>query len=153
MKFGVYASNFVMRNPMLLLGQCHCGNVEVAFETSAAVDELSLRICSCSFCSKQGARYASDPHGEVRIIVHDETDLIRYRFGLATADFLICKRCGIYVGATFSGEGATYAVLNVNALGRADELTRLPIRFDYHNETIEERTARRTATWTPVKQG
>jgi hypothetical protein len=41
----------------------------------------------------------SDRTGAVRILVHDPALLIRYGFGLRTADFLLCGRCGTYLGA------------------------------------------------------
>ena len=78
-------------------GRCHCGNLELALETSLRPEELSLRADTCSFCRRHGARTTSDPSGHVVITVHHPEQLLRYRFGLRTADFLVCTRCGIYV--------------------------------------------------------
>lgn len=34
---------------MLLHGQCHCGRIEVSFETAIPADKLEVRACQCSF--------------------------------------------------------------------------------------------------------
>jgi hypothetical protein len=97
-------------------GRCHCGNVELAFETPTPPEELAIRACACSFCRRHGVRTVSDPKGRARVLVRDPTKLNRYRFGLRTADFLVCRKCGVYVGAVYTDDTtATYAVLNVNA--------------------------------------
>ena len=93
------------RSEAPLTGRCHCGNLELSLETSARPEELSLRADTCSFCRRHGARTTSDPSGRVVITVHHPDELLRYRFGLETADFLVCTRCGIYVAAAMN-EGA-----------------------------------------------
>jgi hypothetical protein len=37
--------------------------------------------------------------------------LTRYRWGLATADFLVCGRCGVYVAAVLSEGASAWAVI------------------------------------------
>src|SRR5439155_217050 len=66
---------------------------------------LALRADTCSFCRRHGARTTSDPSGHVAITVHHPDQLLRYRFGLRTADFLVCTRCGIYVKGTVAQKG------------------------------------------------
>jgi hypothetical protein len=131
-------------------GRCHCGNLEVEFDTDLPLERLSLRADQCSFCTKHGARTTSDPSGHVKIIVHDPRLLIQYRFGLATADFLVCKRCGIYVAAVLLAGDSCYATLNVNALDRVSEFTQRAIPVSYDSETRSERAARRVTKWTPA---
>ncbi len=58
------------RSEAPLTGRCHCGNLELALETSVRPEELSLRADTCSFCRKHGARTTSDPGGRVMITVH-----------------------------------------------------------------------------------
>src|SRR6266571_1111197 len=41
---------------LALSGRCHCGNLELALETSLRPEELSLRAGTCSFCRRHGAR-------------------------------------------------------------------------------------------------
>ena len=48
-------------------GSCHCGNLELVFETPRAPEDLVVRSCSCSFCRRHGARCVSDPAGAVRL--------------------------------------------------------------------------------------
>jgi hypothetical protein len=106
-----------------LAGRCHCGKLEVEFDTEMSVDELPLRADQCSFCRKHRARTTSDPNGRVRISAHG-SKLLRYRFGLKTADFLVCDNSGVYMAAVISRGNSSYATLNVNVLDRASEFVR-----------------------------
>jgi hypothetical protein len=133
-----------------LHGGCHCGNVTVDFETSVHPGALSLRTCQCSFCRKHGARYASDPGGNLTIRVREAALLHRYRFALGVTDFVSCQTCGVYVAATMEGGSGVRGVLNVNVLDDQDSLplTAEPMVFD--GESVEVRMARRVRGWTPV---
>jgi hypothetical protein len=133
-----------------LSGRCHCGNIEVVFEVSVAPERLPMRTCACSFCSRHGARTVTDRRGRVRLTMHDPAQVIRYRFGLRTADFLVCGRCGIYVAAVMRSAGSAYATVNVNTLEAADRLTQRPLTVSYDNETEVQRRMRRAAAWTPA---
>src|SRR5688500_12152117 len=92
-------------------GKCHCGALSFEFHSSRP---LAPRACDCSFCRKQGARSVSDTDGRAIIRIAAGQEPLRYRFGKKTADFLICPKCGVYVGAVIDVEGTTYAVLNLN---------------------------------------
>lgn len=132
-------------------GRCHCGNIQVSFETARRPEELHPRICGCSFCRRQGARYASDPQGRVRFEVRDPERLTRYRFGHKTADFLLCATCGVYFGAVMTEGGMRYAVLNVDVFDEPVAIADTPQSFDYDAEDEADRVARRKARWTPVE--
>jgi hypothetical protein len=111
---------------------------------------MQVRADQCSFCTRHGARSISDPKGQLTLFVEDESLLSRYRFGLRTADFLICARCGVYVAAIFSEEDRSWAVLNCNVLDeRAAFGASEPV--DYDGETVESRQTRRRARWTPAR--
>ena len=133
-------------------GGCHCRNLEFRFETATAPERLSVRACGCSFCSRHGARTASDPEGRVRIIVHDASALIRYRFALKTAEFLVCGRCGIYVAAVAGDAAARHAIINLNTLDDADLFTHPPAPMNYDAESEQQRRDRRAARWTPAEE-
>jgi len=133
-----------------LRGNCHCGNIEVAFTTALAPEQLRLRACACSFCRRHGARTTSDPKGHVEIIVHSERELSRHRFGLRTADFLICRRCGVYVGAVIAIGGNWYATLNVNTLDSEQSLGQEAMTVSYEEESASQRVLRRQSHWTPA---
>ena len=106
-----------------LIGRCHCGNLVLEFETAMPVGQLQLRGDQCSFCRKHGARTTSDPKGHVGIFARAPGKVVRYRFAQATADFLVCAGCGIYVAAVLAmGDGSAYATVNVNCFDRVHEL-------------------------------
>jgi hypothetical protein len=130
-------------------GSCHCGAVTVAFRAIRPLAELPLRRCGCSFCRRHGARTVADPGGTLMIRARPGA-LSRYRFGLRTADFLICARCGVYVAAVIAHEGRLFATLNANTLTVRDSLDQAPPVVNYDGETAEARLARRLANWTPA---
>jgi|SRR5215469_3087283 len=134
-----------------LHGQCHCGNIEMVFTTALIPDQLRLRACVCSFCRRHGARTISDPAGQLEIVVHSDRNLSRYRFGLKTADFLLCRECGIYVGAVVEIDGVWYATVNVNIFVSEPDLRREAAPVNYEGETESERILRRQSHWTPAR--
>ena len=136
---------------MIHAGGCHCGHLRYALETALALEQLPLRACQCSFCRHHGARSTSDPAGRVRFEVQDGAQLTRYRFGLRTADFLICARCGIYVGALMQADGGQWAIVNANTLDEAARLTQQPQPMDYDGEDERARQSRRRARWSPAQ--
>ena len=126
-------------------GQCHCGAIRIAFETERP---LAPRQCQCGFCRRHNVRMVSDPGGSAKLTLGPETQ--RYRFATATTDYLICGRCGIYVGAVAEVDGRTFATLNLNAFDdpRLD-LATTPV--SYEGETAEEKAKRRRRNWTPAR--
>jgi hypothetical protein len=131
-------------------GGCHCGNLTFVFEARAPLETLGLRADQCSFCRAQRARYTSDPNGAMSISVRHADALLRYHFGLRTADFLICGRCGVYIGALMGDGGKSWFTVNVNAL-RPPPREDFPIEpVDYDAEDVPARIARRKQRWTPV---
>lgn len=126
-------------------GQCHCGAIRLAFETARP---LAPRACQCGFCRKHGARTVADPEGSAVLTLGPET--VRYRFGTGTTDFLICGRCGIYVGAAAELAGRLYVTLNLNAFDdpRLD-LAATPVSYD--GEDAAAKADRRRAKWTPAR--
>ena len=135
---------------MKLQGRCHCGNLELEFETGIPVAELPLRACQCSFCRAHAALSTSDPKGALSIAAGDASLVQRYRFGLGITDFLICRRCGVYLLAMMEIEGRPYAVINANVLERRAEFRSTPQPMDYDGEDAVGRLARRRGRWTPI---
>jgi hypothetical protein len=131
-------------------GRCHCGNLEVIFEARTPAHDLVVRSCTCSFCRRHGARCVSDPAGAVRIRVHDPALLLRYGFGLRTAEFLVCRRCGVYLGAVMPVGDSAVATINVNTFDPPHPFQRDGVPMDYGRESEPERRARRAARWTPA---
>jgi hypothetical protein len=132
-------------------GSCHCGALHVRFTPSGPVSRLAVRTCACSFCTKHGARTTADPAGQLEIEVHDPSRLVRYQFGMRTADFLVCGGCGIYAAAVISDGERSWATLNINVLDPpTDESFTTATSVDYGAEDREARRARRMARWTPT---
>ncbi|HTT99290.1 MAG TPA: hypothetical protein VMF58_14680 [Rhizomicrobium sp.] len=133
-------------------GGCHCGNLSYVFETSAPLSALGLRADQCSFCRAHAARNTSDPNGTIRIGVREEAKLSCYRFGLKIADFLLCRDCGVYIGALMEDGGRMWFTVNVNTFRDrpGDDMAAVPVDFD--GEDVAGRTARRKQKWTPVSE-
>jgi hypothetical protein len=131
-------------------GKCHCGNLSYAFEASAGLDILGVRACMCRFCRVHGARNTSDTNGLVRVSVRDPTTLIRYRFGLKTADFLICGDCGAYIGAHLPDSEGGWMTVNVNTFAEPPPLEFPVVPHNFDAEDAATRIARRKERWTPV---
>lgn len=132
-------------------GGCHCGNLAFLFEASRPLEALGLRADQCSFCRAHGARNTSDPNGAMTISVRDAGALVRYRFGLRTADFLICAQCGVYIGALTEDGGKSWFTVNANAF-RPPPREDFPVTpVDYDAEDVSARIARRKEKWTPVR--
>jgi hypothetical protein len=135
----------------LLKGGCHCGNVELTFATDQAPEAFSIRACQCSFCTRHGARTATDRKGRLEIWVRSPAELNRYQFALKTAEFFVCKRCGVYLAAVLTTpEGTCYATVNINALDARQRFTQQPLAVDYEGENAERRITRRKQSWTPT---
>ncbi|HZP70479.1 MAG TPA: hypothetical protein VFB29_11100 [Pseudolabrys sp.] len=134
----------------ILRGACHCGQIEVDFETASPVNDLRLRACSCSFCRRHHSKAVADPNG--RLTIYAPTGgLHRYRFGMRTADYLICGTCGVYIAAVIANNGQERATLNVVGAGITALADRPAEPADYDHESVEGRRARRLAGWTPSR--
>jgi hypothetical protein len=131
-------------------GGCHCGAIEFTYETRLTPKRWAPRSCQCNFCRGHGAVVVSDAEGTVRFRYVYPDRLRRYRFSFRTADFLICRECGTYLGAVMmTGTGAV-AVVNVNAMRERPRGLPASRAVDYRNESLEQRRARRRDSWTPV---
>lgn len=133
-------------------GGCHCDNLSYVFEASVPLEALGLRADQCSFCRAHAARNTSDPNGTIRIAVREGAKLSRYRFGLRTADFLLCRECGVYIGALMEYGGRMWFTVNVNSFRHrlSDDIAAVPHDFD--GEGVAGRIARRKEKWTPVSE-
>ncbi|WP_428487748.1 hypothetical protein [Rhodopila sp.] len=92
----------------------------------------------------------SDPDGQVVVQAVDWTLVERYRFGSRTADYLLCRRCGVYIGAVCETAAGPRAVVNTLCLHDRAAFTQEAVRPDYDGETTDRRLARRAANWMPA---
>jgi hypothetical protein len=86
----------------------------------------------------------------VKLSVLSDENLIRYRFGLQTADYFVCGRCGVYVAAVLAEQGSAYATVNINTCESSERFIRSPVPVSYDGETETDRRARRREKWTPA---
>jgi hypothetical protein len=131
-------------------GGCHCGNLQIEFETTLNPAEIELRACQCTFCRKHGSVAVTDSAGHLAIRAAHGNNFGRYRFGLRTAEYLMCKACGVYVAAVTMGESEPRGIAIVNCLHDRRQFTSAPIAVDYDAESRDERVERRRRRWTPV---
>ena len=98
----------------VLEGGCHCGKVRVELTTSIRPADFRPRACDCSFCTKHGAAYVSDPDGRLRVTGSEM--LAEYRQGSGTARMLLCRGCGVLVAAVLEEDGRRYGTVNAKCL-------------------------------------
>ncbi len=131
-------------------GSCHCGAIGYRYRTSIAPDQWSVRACQCRFCRAHDALSASDPSGFVEFTIADPKLLNRYRFGLRTADFLLCGKCGVYIGALIETESGRFGIINTHTLLQQPESLTATEPMSYDSEDVVGRVSRREERWTPA---
>jgi hypothetical protein len=80
----------------------------------------------------------------------NESLLQRYRFAARSADFMLCRTCGVYLGARFESSKGSFGILNAQTLRPIPATLAAPELKDYSGESLAERLARREARWTPL---
>ena len=132
------------------IGGCHCGNIHVRLRLTTRPDATPLRACTCTFCRSHSPRMVSDPEGSFEVWADDLSLVENYRFGTRTCDFLICRRCGVFIAAISEAPPDARAVVNVNCLNDRETFTSTPLLHDFDDETVETRSSRRAAKWMPA---
>jgi hypothetical protein len=132
---------------MLIRGSCHCRNISFTLTWDPEPAEIPVRACTCSFCTKHGGVWTSNPKGALRITIAQPELVAPYTFATRTAEFLVCSRCGIVPVATSRIDGKVYAVVNVNAFEGIEPslLRRASASFD--GEAEASRLERRKGNW------
>jgi hypothetical protein len=92
----------------------------------------------------------SDPGGLLEVRADDWSLVERYRFGTRTCDFLICRRCGVFIAAVAEMAKGIRAVVNVNCLDDRGRFTSVPTAHEFQGETVDNRLSRRAANWMPA---
>lgn len=132
---------------------CHCGTLTARFYTAIEPARWWVRACQCEFCRAHDALTVSDPAGSLEFHSAQPSRVHGYRFALKTTTFLLCRDCGVYVGAQMSCEQGRFGLLNLRSLERAIASLRPAQAMSYGTETAEERIRRRAARWTPIASG
>jgi hypothetical protein len=132
-------------------GRCHCRAIGFEYRTAIPAGRWSIRACQCSFCRAHDALSTSDPQGGLEFRVREPGVLQHYRFGGKTADFLICGRCGVYIGAQMRTGERAFGIINVRALRDAPADLPAATAMSYEDEGTDARRDRRLARWTPME--
>ena len=128
--------------------QCHCGNINVKLKTNLNNNDLPRRKCQCDFCIAHGAVWTSDSEsGEVEVKIKDKKQINKYRFGTKTADFYICKICGVVPIAVSKINDNDNAVVNVNAITDPKINITKVVKTNFRGESIKKRLERRENNW------
>jgi len=132
---------------MLIRGSCHCANITFTLALEPDPREIPARACTCSFCSKHGGVWTSDPNGVLTVAVREPARVSNYAFGTRTAQFHICARCGVVPVVTSLIDGHLYAVVSVNAFEGVDPALLRRGSADFDGEDEASRLARRKRNW------
>ena len=97
-------------------GGCYCGNIRIVASFSQYLSSYEPRACDCDFCRKHGAAYVSDPQGSLSVEIGNDLEVNRFRQGSNTAEMLLCRTCGVLVGALYREADRLFGTLNVKAL-------------------------------------
>jgi len=137
---------------MRIHGSCHCGNLAFVVTWEPDPSGIPARACTCSFCTKHGGVWTSNPNASLAVQVKDPSLVSKYAFGTHTAEFHVCSRCGIVPVVTSRIDDRLYAVVSVNAFEGVDPslLRRGSANFDGEGE--ESRLGRRKKNWIPDVQ-
>ena len=133
-------------------GSCHCGAIGFTYRSGIKPERWSIRACQCSFCRAHDALSTSDPAGQIAFVASQPEMLRKYRFGLMTADFLLCKHCGVYIGAVIESSGNVFGIVNVHALEETPANLAATAPISYDAEDVGGRVSRREERWTPVRE-
>lgn len=131
-------------------GRCHCDAIGFTFQTALPAALWKVRACQCRFCRSHGALTTADPAGRLAFHAAAAELLERYRFGLKTADFLVCRRCGVYIGAQIETPRGAFGTLNTRTLVPAPASLPAALPADYDSESTTDRITRREQRWTPL---
>jgi hypothetical protein len=137
-------------NTIERVGACHCGAIGFAYFTRLEPQSWSVRACQCRFCRAHRSRATSDPAGTIRFNENIPDALVRYRFGQRSTDFLLCRHCGVYIGALMESAQGKFGIININALQSIPSGLNQSEPREYGDETPDQRIARREALWSRV---
>jgi len=133
-------------------GRCHCGAIGYSYRCETPPSDWDIRACQCHFCRAHDALSVSEPASILAFRAAEPEYLQRYRFGLQTADFLVCRRCGVYIGAIIETGKGHFGIINTHALTNPAFELAVPRPVDYGQEQTDERVLRREERWAVVTE-
>ncbi|HVO90328.1 MAG TPA: hypothetical protein VMV45_17455 [Casimicrobiaceae bacterium] len=132
---------------MQIKGSCHCGNITFTLNWVPEPAEIPARACGCSFCTKHGGVWTSNPRASLAMKIQDPASVSRYAFGTGTARFHVCAKCGVVPVVTSDIDNRLYAVVNVNAFEGVDPALLRRASTSFAGESEADRLARRRRNW------
>lgn len=132
---------------MLINGSCHCGNIAFILDWAPDPQTIPARACTCTFCSKHGGVWTSYPAGSLAVHIKDSAQVSRYAFGTETADFYVCKQCGVTPLVTSVIDETVYAVVNVNTFENVPASLLQHSSSTLDGESTDDRLGRRKRNW------
>jgi len=135
---------------MLINGGCHCSNITFQLDWAPDPEVIPARVCDCTFCSKHGGVWTSNPAGSLTVSLQRPELVNKYTFGTGTALFYICNRCGIVPLVTSEIDNHLYAVVNVNTFNNVARTLLQPFPASFAGESASERMQRRKRNWISV---
>ena len=132
---------------MLIRGSCHCRNISFLLTWEPDPTEIPARACTCSFCTKHGGVWTSNPHASLTVHVEDPSLVSKYTHGTETAEFHICAKCGVVPLVTSRIDGSVYAVVSVNAFEGIEPSLLRRASASFEGESEASRLARRKRNW------
>lgn len=142
-----------MNEKTIIEGGCHCGNIHYRYKVDQPLENLSIRVCSCSFCTKQGATYTSDPEGKLHVRIKKTEHIQKYRFSSKQVDFIFCGICGVMPLSITEIDGNIFALINIKTTKNTDLLGLSAQTIAFSKETVEESIKRRKSKWIPEVEG
>lgn len=131
-------------------GQCFCGAIGFTYTSDVPPPDWPIRACQCRFCRAHDALSTSDTGGTLAFETAEPRYLQRYRFAMKTADFLLCRNCGVYIGAVITTPAGRWGIINTHALDPVPDNIADVQPISYDKEDSSGRIARREERWTPV---
>ena len=132
---------------MLIEGKCHCGNISFRLDWKGDPQEIPARACGCSFCTKHGGVWTSNPASSLTVAIGEPALVSEYAFGTRTATFHVCSRCGAAPLVTSRIADHLYAVVNVNVLENIEPSRIRRASANFEGEDVESRLERRKRNW------
>ena len=130
-------------------GSCHCQNISYDLLWPERASEIPVRNCGCTFCKKHGGAWTSHRGSKMKAKILDVSSVSKYRFGTKTAEFYICRACGVAPFVTSEIDEHQYAVVNVNTFGNIDATSFINTSTNFDGEAKDDRLERRRRNWIP----
>jgi len=132
---------------MLIEGKCHCGNISFELDWKGDPQAIPARACGCSFCTKHGGVWTSNPASKLAVRIGEPTLVSKYAFETGTATFHVCSRCGAVPLVTSKIADHLFAVVNVNVFENIDASQLRRASANFEGEDVESRLERRKRNW------